>query len=858
MKRIRRFLIFLLFFALFTTAVCILFGGELLNYAINLHTGAGATEYSVVTRGADGKIYALGYRNGLRIVCLTEKGREYDKKAASGLPGRFTVADMYVTESGAVLLSLNETDEQNIRYCGLYYSEGGGAFRLIMREKTDGKGIALSSISEYGGKLRFFVKKGQQYNRYSFDPAEADGLINDGVFIYGEDMVAGIIAGGGEAYIAGGNGNLTWFDTAGNKSGSLVSGRLYTRFMQYEEGFLYMDGRGGSLVAFDSDAKTDAVILPRANLPCSPESVNRIFASPDGGVLILEDYSRLYSSDYGGGFAEMTEFLYGQPLKSGFILAAVLLGLLIAAFCFYYLFCQARKMYFPLALRGLLTVGLLSVLIICVFFELLMKPEYIENMRNSELSALSVYARYIAYFGGDIESGAQALSESGFDGVNVYTLKILPDGPRILSSTETIYGEGFLANVPEAPGRFINQGTDPSDTLTLIKADTVVYAAYEQAGYTAVLVTADGRNSEEAGAIFYTRLTLMACALSLILAVFCAISLWSASHKTRKITREIDMLAAGIYDKTVGLSADDEFKALADRVNSLAGQLKKQTTSDMKRSDSFLHFIPQQLVSLMGVSRIEDVDKSTATSRDMAMIVIWFGFKNDVYQSDPKTLFDNINEVIERTSGIVSKNDGVIYDFTYNGYSAVFPSGSEAAVSAAVEIRQGIIALNRTREGRGAQPVTLRIAIDRGNVMMGVVGDDDRMVPTAVSSGFNTARMLVRLASTVDANILCTMSVADEAKSYFVRYIGKTSGRRDQIRVYEIIDGDEHHIRAAKEKMRDQFSKGIYSLYACDFTAAKRIFMDIARNYEEDGVTRHYLYLADKYENEAPDEVFLA
>jgi len=439
-----------------------------------------------------------------------------------------------------------------------------------------------------------------------------------------------------------------------------------------------------------------------------------------------------------GRLLDPTSSLYRNVLRSILILAAVLLGHIIVSFCFYYLICQSRKMYFPIALRGALTFGLLIFVAATVASELYVKPVYAEN--NMEL------ARQI---------------------------------------------------------------------------DQVCYA-------------------------------LTAAAVLL-----CAVTLGPVSGRVRRIIRGIDRLALGEYDTPVRMSAGDELSALARHVNNFADTLSKRSLSETKRDNSYMQFVPQQLVSLMGVNTIDEVDRSTATSRDMAVMVVSFGFTGDVYQSDPETLFNNINEVIKRTSGVVAKNGGTIYVFSHESYTAVFPGGVENAISTAVEIRQGIVALNREREGRGAQPVAFCVAIDKGNVMMGIVGDDSRMVPTAVSPGLTTARMLARLCRMLDTNILCTMGVADEAGSYFVRYIGMTEDGSEPFRVYEIVDGDEYSMMSEKEETRQQFSKGVYTLYSRDFSAAKRIFMDIARRHREDGVARYYLYLADKCEKDPAEEVLL-
>jgi hypothetical protein len=141
------------------------------------------------------------------------------------------------------------------------------------------------------------------------------------------------------------------------------------------------------------------------------------------------------------------------------------------------------------------------------------------------------------------------------------------------------------------------------------------------------------------------------------------------------------------------------------------------------------------------------------------------------------------------------------------------------------------------------------MAIDRGDVMMGVVGDESRLTPAAVSACLNSARSLAKLAGRLGTGLLCTGEVAGAAESYAQRYIGKSSKTAAR-RVYEIFDGDEIGTYEAKEKTRARFAEGVYTLYARDFQGAKRIFMDIVRANTSDGVSRYYLFLADRFDKE--------
>mgnify|MGYP000491333365 FL=1 len=214
-------------------------------------------------------------------------------------------------------------------------------------------------------------------------------------------------------------------------------------------------------------------------------------------------------------------------------------------------------------------------------------------------------------------------------------------------------------------------------------------------------------------------------------------------------------------------------EALAAAFNDLSGALEEKKENAALAGNAYMRFVPRRLVALLGVSNIEQVDKDTSVSQEIAMMVVRFRFPEAAYQQDAQTLFDNINEVFAHIAGAVSGAGGTIYNFTHDGFDAVFESGPQAAVGAAVEVRQALLELNAQREARGDAPVELRVALDHGVAMMGVVGDEDRVVPTVVSACLNTARKLVELAQVLDANILCTMVVADAAKDYNLRYIAR-------------------------------------------------------------------------------------
>ena len=880
-----------MFLGLFA-AIAYAVGGEgLRELFINQRTGEGTARYFFVAKGMDDGIYAISQKDGYRITRLQPDGsRDYERELKTGLPAEFELDNLHVTESGLMLISVYEQAVDGLSHGVYASSDEGRSFATLLSTRCTGNSyweqrdnVFLSSFSEYDGQVMFFRKKGITWEQFTLTVPRADSeerrvvLKSEGIFQLRAEIVAGISDRDGTIYAGGAEGSFYTITGQGDRIREEEgTERLYTRFMQKGDGFSYINGRTGNLVNLTFAPKTETALLRTTDLPCASKDVTHLTVGADGTVILLEGFGKLrigspyreilVGSDSEEEVVEHINFsgngqLYDESSSSMIKLVGIGIAMLILAYSFYYLVTDVRKLYFPMALRGLLSLGLLAFITVTFALQYIIEPQYIEDSRASIQTSLYSYARAPGIFDETNRSGrlADSGAQTGFQRVTLYRMETsdyVGESPTVRASTDRTYGKGFLANAPGALGALTENMS--GNYAAVVAGDTVLYVAYvRESGGDLLVATADATDYEATMRASYDRLSLMIYGLSFVVVLFAAVILEMSAGRARQITRGVDAIGEGLYDAEVTLYSGDELSTLADSFNSLADTLKKQYIGDERRSMSYLQFIPQQVVSLMGVGSIEEVSRATSASSDLAMMVVWFSFPDEVYQSDPQTLFESINAVIERTSSVVTKNGGTVYNFAYDGYDAVFPEGSDSAVSTAVEIRQGIMALNRERKALGLPQATLRVAIAKGNVMMGVVGDDSRMSPTAVSSCLSTARMLVQLSQTLDVNILCTMEVAEETEGYFVRYIGKRLDGGTPIRVYEITDGDEQEVRVGKEKTRRTFSDGVYLVYGREFTAAKRQFMDIAHICADDGVSRYYLYLSDKMETDGTGEVYL-
>lgn len=804
MRNLRKFSVFLLFAALFAVLAYSLFALPLTDMALNVLYGSGERTYVSAVEGADGKVYVLRENKGgaYSLLALQDGRCVAEKAVKNGLPADFEPEALTVAQNGAVVLGVYSRSGVELGEYTLYAAQDGEIYKLLLQAPLSGETMAqrrqsagVRALVNEGSLVRLTVLQEGEFNKVIYDPAAEQGLVADGSLALEQAQT-----------------QAAEQETARQNAWTLVCG-------------------GG----FD------------------PARITYLAPTAQGGALALVDEARLYAFAADGSITDHSAALYRTPWQSALLLVAVLLGVLVLAYAFYYLVCEAKKLYFPLVIKNLILLTLVGFVAVSAAMLAFIAPAYRGGVREDLLSSMRAQAQQLTgQQDMPLAQATQALARADAryaDGA-AYSLVKDENGLWTVASSADNTAAGIDARL---------LGIDAEQQPPIMRfGGQTYYIAYAEASSNSLVCLRMNALAVERGiddTLLYIALGCYGFALLLVLFALCALG--GAARGARRVTRGIDLMSAGAPHVRVVHSSGDEMQALAAAFNDLSGAMEEKREDAALEGSAYLRFVPSRLVALLGASDIEQVDKNTSASHEMAMMVVRFAFPKGLYQSDTQKLFDNINEVFAHIAGAVSGAGGAIYNFTYDGFDAVFESGAKAAVGAAVVIRQALLDLNTERETRGEAAVALRVALDHGMAMMGVVGDEDRVVPTVVSAGLNTARSLVHLADVLDANILCTTPVMEAAGEYGLRYIGKYRDGGADLRVYEIYDGDPYSMRVAKENMREAFSNGVYALYGGDFSQAKRLFMEIARRQSEDGVARHYLYLVDRFEKNPPERIGL-
>jgi len=366
-----------------------------------------------------------------------------------------------------------------------------------------------------------------------------------------------------------------------------------------------------------------------------------------------------------------------------------------------------------------------------------------------------------------------------------------------------------------------------------------------------VIVTSAGTQGIARGIESLTKditdfVSLAGIALAVLLLLIESITVYSI----RRLKKGMDAASAGDYGVSIKISSGDEVETLANSFNTMTKLVRSGMENLNRLNRSYFRFVPEDMIRLLGANSPAELDLGSCAKKRMTMMVVRFRFEKGAPQ-DTDELFENINRVIQALSPAVPENGGTVYDLHPDGFNAMFQGGCEDGVRAALRVRANAEQLNASASGK-ARKVDVRIVLTVGEVMLGVVGDEVRLFPTAISDAIEAANSIMDIAEPSNLYICCTQNVIEEVRDYRCRYIGLYETPYGMQRLYDLFDGDPFESAKHKQMCLERFNNAVSAFYRSDFASAKNLFMEVIKLSVHDRTSVNYMYYADQYMRQPP------
>jgi adenylate cyclase len=149
--------------------------------------------------------------------------------------------------------------------------------------------------------------------------------------------------------------------------------------------------------------------------------------------------------------------------------------------------------------------------------------------------------------------------------------------------------------------------------------------------------------------------------------------------------------------------------------------------------------------------------------------VIWFsdlrGFTR-ITDTAPEQAIPLLNDYFDAIVSAIHGHGGDVVQLVGDGAFAIFTAedrarGCEAALSAAIAAREGIVELNRRRAAHGKPITDMYLGLHVGEVFYGNVGSRERLAFPVVGPAVNEASRIAAMCRSVDQPVLISSAFAD-------------------------------------------------------------------------------------------------
>jgi class 3 adenylate cyclase len=253
---------------------------------------------------------------------------------------------------------------------------------------------------------------------------------------------------------------------------------------------------------------------------------------------------------------------------------------------------------------------------------------------------------------------------------------------------------------------------------------------------------------------------------------------------------------------------------LRHTAQTIAKTQEKALDEQKQLTYAYERFFPHQFLILLDKKNILDINLGDHAEKKLAVLFADIrNFTSLIEKKTPAESFQFINEYLSQVSPIIRNHSGFIDKYIGDAIMALFER-SEDAILATIKMMNLLQISAGKPENLSRAVAEIGVGLHFGSLMVGTVGEKERMDGTVISDIVNTASRLEGLNKFYGTHILVSEKVVNNLlnkEKFRIRYIDHVyvKGKSDDIKIYEIFDVDSPDLIERKELAKTDYEKAI-------------------------------------------------
>ena len=310
-----------------------------------------------------------------------------------------------------------------------------------------------------------------------------------------------------------------------------------------------------------------------------------------------------------------------------------------------------------------------------------------------------------------------------------------------------------------------------------------------------------------------------------------------------KVVRTFDKDNMDVRSK---VRSRDEVGRLSISFNHMAETIQEYSARQAAFLDAYGKFVPHEFIRLLEKGSILDVKLGDQTQKDMT--VLFSDIRSFTALSETMTPYENfnfLNSYLRRMGPEIRANGGFIDKYIGDAIMALFPGKTDDALAAAVGMQKKLIEYNADRKKSGYVPIGIGVGVNAGKLMLGTVGEHERMDGSVIADAVNLCSRLQSLTRVYGSTILTTgqtLKSLSDPRRFSYRFIDRVRvrGRREAILLFEILDGQNDEQGARRAAYKEELARALRMYFGRHFEDSLQIVTKLREKNPEDRILGIY------------------
>ena len=184
-----------------------------------------------------------------------------------------------------------------------------------------------------------------------------------------------------------------------------------------------------------------------------------------------------------------------------------------------------------------------------------------------------------------------------------------------------------------------------------------------------------------------------------------------------------------------------------------------KSSNELERlNEAYLRFVPKEFLRLLNKESIIKTKLGDYSHIEMSIMFSKINIESLKTEIQLEDHFIIFNEYLKQVSPIIKKYDGFVSKFLSGGFMALFPNSEIDAVRAALEITDCTQKFNTLEVCKGHK-VDSWIGIHYGRMIIGTIGEENRLDDTVISDTVNTAARIESVCEKLGKRIIVSQTL---------------------------------------------------------------------------------------------------